>query len=205
VLVARAAIGAAVLAIIALAALHLLKPDVDPARTMISRYALGRHGWMMSLCFAAFATASACLFAALIGHASSLLSRTGMALLLIAAAGLAMAAVFPMDPEWTAPAQRSLSGKMHGLAFMLGVPCQVLSVLLLSVALGGQTPHAAFPLFILTATVWLSLIVMIAIMAMVGPAHGPSPSIPRVFGWANRALVVSYGVWLILAAWPMAQ
>jgi hypothetical protein len=37
VLAARAVIGAAALALIALAALHILKPDVHPSRTMISQ------------------------------------------------------------------------------------------------------------------------------------------------------------------------
>ena len=43
-LAARLAIGAAALALIALAALHLLKPEVRPSRNLISMYALGRHG-----------------------------------------------------------------------------------------------------------------------------------------------------------------
>src|SRR5204863_449376 len=44
-LAARATVGAAALALIALAALHILKPEIPPSRTMISQYALGRHGW----------------------------------------------------------------------------------------------------------------------------------------------------------------
>ena len=138
-LAARAAIGAAALALIALAALHILKPDIHPSRTMISQYALGRHGWVMALCFAAFGAASACLFAALIAHVPSLLGRIGLAFLLAAAVGLAMAARFPMDPVSTPREQMSFTGKMHGVAFMIGVPCQILAVLLLSLALGNQT------------------------------------------------------------------
>src|SRR5947208_11623043 len=97
-LAARAVIGAASLAVTALATLHILKPEVHPTRNMISLYALGRHGWVMTLCFAAFGAASSCLFAALIAQAPSLLSRIGLAFLLTAAVGLAMAARFPMDP-----------------------------------------------------------------------------------------------------------
>jgi hypothetical protein len=115
-LAARAGMGAAALALIALAALHILKPDIDPFRTMISKYALGRHGWVMALCFAAFAAASACLFTALVAHAPSLLGRIGLACLLSAAAGLAMAARFPMDPVSTPPKPMSFSGKMHGVS-----------------------------------------------------------------------------------------
>ena len=98
-LAARAAIGAAALALIALAALHILKPEVRPSRNMISLYALGRHGWVMALCFAAFGAAGACLFVALIAHVPSLLGRTGLAFLLAAAVAGALAARSPMDPR----------------------------------------------------------------------------------------------------------
>jgi hypothetical protein len=205
-LAARAVIGAAALALIALAALHILKPDIDPSRTMISQYALGPYGWVMALCFAAFAAGSGCLFAALIAHVPSLLGRIGLAFLLAAAVGLAMGAVFPMDPVSTAPGQMSFSGEMHGVSFMIGVPGQVLAVLILSLALGKQTSHASLPLPTLTAVIWLSLLVMIAILLIVGPGQPPNPSGPeRVLGWANRLLMVAYGVWLMVVAWPMAR
>src|SRR5262245_50667009 len=100
-LAARAAIGAPSLALIALTALHALKPAVRRSRTMSSQYAVGRHGWVMTLCFAAFGTASGFLFAALISSVPSLVGRIGLAFLLAAAVGLAMAARFPMDPVST--------------------------------------------------------------------------------------------------------
>src|SRR5689334_10835835 len=96
-LAARAVIGAASLPVTALPTLHILKPDVHPSRNMISLYALGRHGWVMTLCFASFAAATACLFAALVAPVSSLVGRIGLAFLLLAAVGLGMAARFPMD------------------------------------------------------------------------------------------------------------
>jgi hypothetical protein len=201
---AHAVFGAAALALIALGALHVLKPDIDPARTMISRYALGQYGWVMALSFAAFAAASACLFAALMPHVPSLLGRIGLAFLLAAAAGLAMAALFPMDPVSTPPAQMSFSGKMHGVAFMIGVPCQTLAALLLSLSLGE--PHASLPLLALTAVIWLSLATMIAIMFVAGREKPPNPDGPeRFLGWPNRLFMVAYGAWLMIVAWPMAR
>jgi hypothetical protein len=206
ILAARAAIAAAVFAIIALAALHVLKPNVHPSRNMISQYALGRHGWVMALFFAAFGVASACLFAALVAKAPTMVGRIGLVFLLAAAIGLGMAARFPMDPVSTPPAQRSFSGKMHGVAFLIGVPCQIFAVLLLSVVLGGQPSHSALPLLVLTAVVWLSLAMMIAIMLRVGPGKPPNPSGPERFvGWPNRLFMVAYGVWLIVVAWPIAS
>jgi hypothetical protein len=205
-LAARAVIGAAALALIALAAVHIVKPDIHPSRTMISQYALGRHGWVMALCFAAFGAASGCLFVALIAHVPSLLGRIGLAFLLAAAVGLAMAARFPMDAVSTPRDRMSFTGRMHGVAFMIGVPCQILAVLLLSLALGNQTAHASLPLLVLTAVVWLSIAAMIAVMVIVGPGKPPNPRGPeRFLGFPNRLFMVAYGVWLMVVAWPMAR
>ena len=204
-LAARGAIGAAALAMAALATLHILKPEVHPSRNMISLYALGRHGWVMTLFFAACAAASACLFAALVMHVSSLLGGVGLVFLLLAAIGFSMVAQFPMDPVSTPRAQMSFSGKMHGVSFLIGVPCQILSVLLLSMALGSQSSYSPILLLGLTAVVWASLGMTITIMVMVGPGKAPNPSGPeRFLGLPNRLFMLSYGVWLITVAWPIA-
>jgi len=209
-LAARVVIGAAALALTALAALHVLKPDIHPSRTMISQYAIGSHGWVMALSFAAFGGASAALSAALlivaIAPMPSVLGGAGLALLLAAAVGLAMAARFPMDPVSTAPAQMSFSGRMHGMAFLIGVPSQTLAVLLLSLALRNDPAHARLPLLSLTAIIWLSLVIMIAIMWIVGPGKPPDPNgLERFLGWPNRLFMIAYGVWLMVMAWPLAH
>ena len=197
-------IGAALLALGALAALHILRPDIPPSRTMISQYALGRYGWVMAVCFGAFGAASACVFAALVADVPTLLGRIGLALLLIAAIGLAMASRFPMDAVSTPRERMSFSGRMHGVSFLVGVPAQILAVLLLSLALGSS--RARLPLLGLAATVWLSLAAMITIMVMVGPGKQPDPSGPeRFLGLPNRLFMVAYGAWLIVAAWPMVS
>ena len=192
------------MALVALALVHLLKRDLDPSRTMISRYALGPYGWVMALCFAAWAAASALLFVALAQGPSSALDRAGQVILFVAAAGLALASRFRMDPAGTPRREMSLSGRMHGIAFLIGVPALVLAATILSFSLAGNGSHAAMPLLLLTATIWLSLIAMFGIGAMVGPDHGPEPRVPWIFGWVNRLLMVAYSLWMIVVAWPMA-
>ncbi len=173
---------------------------------MISQYALGRYGWLMVLFFGGLAAASGCLFVALIPYESSMLGRTGLALLLAAAVALAMAARFPMDPVSTRRAQTSFSGRMHGVAFMIGVPCQLFAVLLLSLVLGKQASQASLTLLGLTAVIWLSLAVVVTVMLIVGPGNPPNPDGPeRFLGWPNRLFMVAYGLWLMVAAWPMAR
>jgi uncharacterized protein DUF998 len=203
---ARAVIGAATIAIIVLAALHGLKPEIDPRRTMISQYALGRYGWLMAVCFGAFAVASASLSIALLARVRSALGLVGLACLFITAVGLAMAALFRMDPVSTPPAQMSFTGRMHGMAFLIGVPFQVLSVLVVSLALGREGSHALVPLLSLAAVIWLCLVTMIAIMVRVGPGKPPDPNGPeRFLGFPNRLFMIVYGVWLMAVAWPLAR
>ena len=204
VLAARAAIASAIVALVALTVVHLLKRDLDPSRTMISRYALGPHGWLMALCFAAWAAASALLFVALAPRPASGVDRVGQIFLLTTSVGLAMAARFPMDPAGTSRREMSFSGRMHGLAFLVGVPALVLASTTVSLGLARGGSQAAMPLLLLTVTIWLSLIGMIGIGAMVGPDHGPDPHVPWIFGWVNRLLMVAYSIWLIVVAWPAA-
>ena len=191
-LAARVAIGSTALALVALAAVHVLRPEIAAARSMISRYALGRHGWVMALCFAAFAAGSAFLSTAIVAQLTSLHGRIGAALLLATAVALALAARFSMDPVSTPPAQMSWSGRMHSMAFMVGVPCQVLSLLLLSVALGEQTSHAALPLLEIAAVICASLAAMITIMLIVGPGKPSNPDGPeRFLGLPNRLFMTA--------------
>lgn len=97
------------------------------------------------------------------------------------------------------------SGRMHSIAFLVGVPAFVVAASILSFSLGGYGSHAHMPLALLTAAIWLSLIAMITIGAKVGPDHGPNSQIPWLFGWVNRLLMVAYSVWLIIVAWPIAR
>jgi hypothetical protein len=95
---------------------------------------------------------------------------------------------------------------MHGVAFLIGMPCQILAVLLLSLALRNQTFYSWLLLPGLTAVIWLSLVIMIAIMLIVGPGKAPNPNGPeRFLGFPNRIFMFAYGVWLMVVAWPIAH
>jgi hypothetical protein len=198
---ARGAIAGAAIALLALAVLHLVRPDLEPSRHMISEYAIGPHGWIMTLCFAAFAVASAALLVSLIGIVHTPLGWVGLVALAAAVVGLGFGAAFPMDPVSTTPDTMSFSGRMHGVGFMVGVPGEILAVLLLSLALRGQPGWEGLPLLWLTAVVWVSL----AVMAWALMNFMKQPDGPTIMGWANRLLMIGYAAWIMLAAWPKAR
>src|ERR671911_1030945 len=50
--------------VVLLAALHFIKPELDPSWHFISEYAIGRHGWMMVLTFLSLAVSYVSLFVA---------------------------------------------------------------------------------------------------------------------------------------------
>src|SRR5262245_13529771 len=202
-LAARAAAGFAGLAIASLLAVHVAQPGLAIGTSMISQYSVGAPvGWLMNLSFVSFAAASLSLLVALVGTAKTILGRIGLFFLLLAAAGTACGGVFNMDPVATDQSHMTFSGQMHGLAFMVGVPGELLAVLLLSLALRGQDGWNGTLLLALAALVWISLIVMAyaLITWMSAGADGPS-----IFGWPNRSFMIGYALWMIAAAWPLAR
>ena len=195
-LAARLAIGAAATALATLVLLLPLRPELSPSSHMISEYAVGAWGWVMTLCFAAFATSSASLLALAWSRVKTL-GRIGLVFLALAAIGLGLAAIFPTDVTATSAETMSFSGRMHGVGFMVGVPGELSSVLLLSIALRRR----ALALF--AAGVWLSLGLMAYALVTSGMHPGAPPH--GWFGIPNRMFMATYAVWLAVAAWTLAS
>ena len=194
-----ALIGGGAAAVI-LVALLAIRPDIDPSRQMISDYALGLHGWMMTTCFIAFAVTSAALFLALLDKVEGAAAWIGLLFLLAAAIGTAMAAYFPTDPMMSSAGPTTFSGKMHGVSFMIGVPGEVFAALFLSLFLRKRVLWSRVPLVPLTALVWVSLIAMVGAMTL-GAKGGGTDWI----GWPNRLFMLGYAMWGIAAAYPLAK
>ena len=58
---AHVAIAAAVATPVLLASLRVLSPEFDPSYRLMSEYALGRYGWVLSLTFLAWGVGSCAL------------------------------------------------------------------------------------------------------------------------------------------------
>jgi hypothetical protein len=191
---ARVAVVAASVALLALLLLHMLRPDLAPASHMISEYAIGPYGVVMGVSFGAFALASLALLVALVGPARGWLGRLGLVCLFLTAVGLALGGIFPMDPTTADQSQMSFSGRMHGVGFMIGVPGELLAVLLVSLALRRQAPWSGTRLLPWAAAVWLSIAIMVPLLMQL-----------RYFGIPNRTFMLAYGVWVILVARPLTR
>ncbi|HTF90072.1 MAG TPA: DUF998 domain-containing protein [Planctomycetota bacterium] len=202
---ARVAFGSGLVAFVLLAVLHLLRPDLQPSGHVISEYAVGAHGWVMALSFFSLAVGCAGVTVVLVSRIKTIAGRIGLVFMLAATIGLGMATMFPMDPITVSPENSSFSGKMHGVAAMVGNPGFMIGALLLSLALRRDPDWADVrPLLLaMTAVIWISFVLMMVLMIRMMQQQGDSPT--GGIGWANRLLWVAYCAWLMLAAWPVAR
>lgn len=106
--------------VVALVALHLLRPDHDPIRQTTSQYAVGRYGLLMTSAFLSMSVAS---FALVIGlhHGVSqpARSRVGLGLLTLWGVGVLIAMCFPINLDGTPPTTSGIIHRINGpLAFL---------------------------------------------------------------------------------------
>src|SRR5579871_4738432 len=81
---ARVSIAAAVACLLLLASLHILSPEFDPSFRVISEYANGKYGWVLSLMFIAWAVSSWALALAIWRQAPTRAGRIGLWFLIVA-------------------------------------------------------------------------------------------------------------------------
>jgi hypothetical protein len=192
----RVILATATLFLVLLAALFVLKPEIDPAWRFISEYAIGRHGWLMSI---AFLSMAACCVATVIALWSQLGigGRIGAGLLLIGAIGLTLAGIFTTDPITTPVDAQSTTSQLHGLGAILGDGIPLGGTIITLSLLRNRAWHAARGWLIgMLALMWI----VYAWLMMSMPADGNfGPGV--TIGWPSRALMVSYCLWFSVTAW----
>ena len=199
---ARLAYRASVAFLVLLAALHLLKPELDPSWRFVSEYSIGRHGWVMVLAFLCLATSCTGLFVAIRSHIHTTAGKVGLGLLLLVAAALAAGGVFVMDPITASKDELTLHGNVHGFAAMIGIPSLPFAALLISHSLLHNTAWTSErrALRVTAHLTWISLVLMFTTLgitlAQSGGQFGPSV----VIGWPNRLVVIAYAAWLIVVS-----
>jgi hypothetical protein len=200
---ARLAIAAAAAVLLLLAGLHGLSPEFDPSWRMVSEYATGRYGWVLSLMFVSWALSSWALAFVIWPQLKTIAGRIGLGFLIAAGVGEAMASVF------------DITHPLHSVAALIGIPSLAIAAMLISVNLGRA--KAWFParkLLLWTANLtWVSLVLMATSFATLiftytraggdmsaGVITTLPPGVIAVVGWANRLLVLAYSLWVITVA-----
>jgi hypothetical protein len=188
----------------ALFALHLLRPDLDPSWTVISAYALGEWGWLMTTAFLMLAIGCASLAVQLSTRIRSVVGRFGLALLVASAVGLGLAALFPTDPITAAPADQTRAGQLHEVGALLGGLIPLAAVAVCWELARGPLPMVARWLWAATAAAWLGDLVFMAAMVTMVPAEGRLG--PQVqIGWPNRFMMTTYALWVVITAWQVMR
>lgn len=201
---ARLALVMAAATVLLLAGLHVLSPELEPSWRMVSEYANGQYGWVLSLMFVSWALSSWALAFAIWRHFKTFAGKTGLAFLIAAGVGEAMASVF------------DITHPLHSVAALIGIPSLAVAAILISISLGRTKAwQPAKRVLMWTANLtWISLVVMAASFALLiftysraggdmsaGIITTLPPGVIAVVGWANRLLVLAYCVWVMTVAW----
>jgi hypothetical protein len=210
---ARAAFALAAMVLLLLAALHVLSPEFDPSWRVVSEYANGRYGWVLSLMFACWALSTWALAYAIRPLLTTTAGKTGWWFLVVAGVGDALAAFFDINQP------------MHGVAGLLGVvglPVAALTISMTLVRNPAWSPAGKQLLWTANLT-WIVLLLMVASLPLMFvtyvhagghvPANGaPLPlgtvlpaGVIALVGYFNRLLIVVYCAWAMVTAWYAAE
>lgn len=185
-LLPTAAVGFFVYFVAALLLMHVLRPDYTIVDHMISDYAVGRFGWIMTTAFLSISLGCLALAAGLfLNGPTSWLGRIGAALLVVTFAGLIVTAIFPTDLE-TVPSTRT--GDIHTLSFQVNVVSVFLSTICLGLSYGGSPRWRPYR----TPALVFAGLLAAAFVAQFLTLHRGAP-----YGIANRLFVAVLVAWLI--------
>jgi hypothetical protein len=193
---------ATAVALVSLVSLHVVSREFNPSWRMVSAYADGRHGWLLSTMFAAWGLGSLSLAVSLGPVTRGWIGRCGLLLLALGGIGEVMAAFFDKNH------------RLHGPAAMFTIPSLPIAAALLTITLRRSGELLAPPAWLMHLA-WISFLLMVAAMMLfmrslskAGVEHSaltrPGATLPATVtpfvGWANRLLVVTYMLWVLFAA-----
>lgn len=187
---ARLCFAASAAFILLLVALHFVKPELDPSWRFISEYELGEYGWLMRLAFFCLALSCVSLCVAIVSQVRRV-GYLGLALLLLAAFGMALAGAFAPDPN----------NKLHEVGAMLDhLP---FAALLINYSLYRNAAWSASRRMLrwTAGLPLLGLVVFVGSMAIMLPRHGGRPGPEVLVGWPNRIMILAHCAWLMPLAW----
>lgn len=191
-MLSRIAIAGAIYSFVAVAALHLLRPDYDPVSEPLSYYAVGPYGSVMTVVFFAFALSLLAVGLGLYrGIALSKSSQAGVILLIGAGVGWIATGVFPTDVTLNSIPD-TLMGLVHTLLSYVASPSLVAAMLLLSrvFKMSGDGSWSHYLVHALALAGWASFV----LLPIVDAARIP------IGGIGQRLFLALTLLWLLLMA-----
>ncbi|MFB6842694.1 DUF998 domain-containing protein [Streptomyces sp. NPDC056361] len=181
---------------LAMTAVELLNPRYDLVGETLSRYVHGTAGWLLPASLLAVAAASAALTARLWGVAG----RASRTALVVWAAGILTAGVFPADPPGHHH-RPSLSELVHGNAAFLAFAALPTAAVLLRRTLTARRPRLRTAFTVLAAASILTTALLAVLLVDVmdgGPSLGVAGA-PTLVGLVERLVLAADLGWLALA------
>ena len=188
---ARLAFTTSAIFILLLAGLHGLRPDLDPTWRFISEYELGDYGWVMRLAFACLAISCVSLFVTIKSQITGAFGYIALALLLLAAFGMALAAVFVPDPV----------NKLHEVGAMLDHLPFAAPVINWRLSKHPNWIRSRRTLFWTAGMPLIGLMVFIGSMIIMLPRNGGQPGPNVLVGWPNRFMILMHCAWIMPLSW----
>ena len=180
-----AALGFFAYFVLALLLMHAIRPDYTIVDHMISDYAVGPTGWIMTTAFLSLALGCMALAIGMFKDGpKSWLGRAGASLLIVAFMGLIVTALFPTDLE---TARATCTGNIHTISFLVNVVSILVSTVCLSFSYGGSAGwrDRRRPALIFSG------LLAIAFIGQFLTLHRGAP-----YGIANRLFVTILMAWL---------
>lgn len=208
-LATRLTIATSVTVLLLLASLHILSPEFDPSWRMVSEYANGHYGWILSLMFIVWAVSDWALAYAIWSQVKTTGGKTGLVFLIAAGVGGAMASVFDINHP------------LHDVAGIVGILSFPVAAMLISVSLSRTRgwSNAKKALLWTANLTWISVVLLVASLAVMTiqfvqinggqlPQQAPTAlptGVLGLVGWANRLLIVVHCAWVITVAWQATK
>jgi hypothetical protein len=187
--------------VVLLAALHFIKPELNPSWHFISEYAIGEYGWIMVLAFLSLAISYVSLFLALRSQLQTIAGRIGLILLLVSALGLTIAAIFTTDPITVSKNAVTTEGTLHNLGGTLGIAMPLAAALIgWILARNPAWSSARRPLLWVTGLALVAFLISFLSLGIVVSQSGGEFGPDVLVGWPNRIEIVVYSVWLMAVA-----
>lgn len=166
--------------------MHLLRPDYAPASHMISDYAVGPWGGVMTATFICAGLGCLLFVVALVQSGQkSVTGRIVTSLFAVAGMGLFVTAACPIDLD---DAPTTTTGLIHGISFLVNVVSLVLASILLMVLAWRKSRWRPYRW---RATLFATLL-LLAIVIQFSTLRRGMP-----YGLANRFFVAVLVAWLV--------